>query len=102
MIAAQLACLAFALPVCVNGINDDLTPEEEKAKRVRTTAMSEDQVIDKAKAAVQQNDSFADSAEYAIMPAGDSGWSVTVTSGNGEVRFIVLDGQGEVIKYDGG
>jgi hypothetical protein len=71
------------------------------AKRVRAPSLSEDQALDKAKQAVRQNDSFADSADYVVKPTGDNGWTVTVTGGGGEFRLIVLDDQGEVLRYEG-
>jgi hypothetical protein len=71
------------------------------AKRVRAPSLSEDQALDKAKQAVQQNDSFADSADYAIKPTGENGWTITVTGGGGEFRLIVLDDQGQVLRYEG-
>lgn len=72
----------------------------DKAPTVRKATLTEDQAIEKAKDAVRQHDSFADSATYEVTPIGDAGWQITVTSGR-EVRFVALDGTGEVIKYDG-
>ncbi len=76
--------------------------EADLATRVRTASMSEEQALDKARQAVRDNDSFADSAEYAIKPTGDSGWTVTVNGTGGEWRLIVLDDLGEVLRYEGG
>ncbi len=76
--------------------------EADLATRVRTAAMSEDQALDKARQAVRQNDSFADSAEYSIKPTGDSGWTIEVNGSEGEWRLIVLDDQGDVLRYEGG
>ena len=75
--------------------------EADKSKRVRTATMSEDQALDKARQAVRENDSFADSAEYSIEPTGDSGWTIEVNGNGGEWRLIVLDDQGQVLKYEG-
>ena len=75
--------------------------ESDMARRVRAPSLSEDQALDKARQAVQQNDSFADSAEYSITPTGDAGWTVTVIGSGGEFRLIVLDDQGEVLRYEG-
>ena len=75
--------------------------EADMEKRVRAPSLSEDQALDKAKQAVRQNDSFADSADYAIKATGDSGWTITVTGSGGEFRLIVLDEQGEILRYEG-
>ena len=74
--------------------------EGSTEKRVRTATVTEDQAIVLATEAVRQNDSFADSAEYSARPSGDSGWQITVESGDGQFRIIVLDGEGNVIMYD--
>ncbi len=97
----SLLILLFSAVLVAGGCSG-APSEAEKAKMVRTSALSEDQAVDKAKAAVRQNDSFADSAEYAVSPTGADGWTVTVTGGGGEFRLIVLDAAGEVIRYEGG
>ncbi len=97
----SLLILLFSALLIVSGCSGEPT-EAEKAKTARTATLSEDQAIDKAKAAVRQNDSFADSAEYEVSPTGAAGWTVTVTGGGGEFRLIVLDAAGEVLRYEGG
>ena len=77
-------------------------PEGSTDKRVHSSTVTEERAIELATAAVRQNDSFADSAEYAVTPTGDAGWTITVTGDAGQFRLIVLDSAGEVIKYDGG
>jgi len=76
--------------------------EADQSKRVRTATMTEDQALDKARQVVQERDSFASSAEYAIKPSGDAGWQIEVTGSGGEFRLIVLDEQGDVLRYEGG
>ncbi len=76
--------------------------EGSTAKRVRTATVTEDQAIELAREAVRQNDSFADSAEYSVAPTGNTGWTVTVHGSAGQFRLIVLDGEGSVVRYDGG
>ncbi len=76
--------------------------EGSTEKRVRTATVTEDQAIELAREAVRQNDSFADSAEYSVAPTGNAGWTVTVKGSAGQFRFIVLDAEGKVIRYDGG
>ena len=76
--------------------------EADMAKCVRTATLSEDQALDMARQAVQQNDSFADSAEYSITTTGAAGWTIEVNGSEGEWRLIVLDDQGEVLRYEGG
>ncbi len=75
--------------------------ESDMSKRVRSASLSEGQALDKAKQAVRQNDSFADSAEYSIKPTGENGWTVTVTGNGGQFRLIVLDDAGDILRYEG-
>ncbi len=89
-----LSAVLLTLGGCGGAPSDD-----ELAKRVRTATLSEDQAIEKAREAVRNNDSFADSAEYAASATGDDGWTITVTADDG-FRLIVLDGGGEVIRYE--
>ncbi len=77
-------------------------PEGSADKRVHTSTVSEERAIELATAAVRENDSFADSAEYTVQPTGDAGWTITVNGNGGQFRLIVLDSSGEVIKYEGG
>lgn len=98
----SLLILLFSALLVAGGCGGGKASEDEMAKRVRTATLSEDQALEKAKAAVRQNDSFADSAEYEITPTGTSGWTVTVNGSNGEFRLIVLDDAGVVLKYQGG
>ncbi len=97
----SLLILLFSALLIVSGCGGEPT-EAEKAKTARTATLSEDQAVDKAKAAVRQNDSFADSAEYSVTPLGSDGWTVTVKGSGGEFRLIVLDGAGDVVRYEGG
>ena len=77
-------------------------PEGASEKRVRSSTVTEERAIELAKAAVRENDAFADSAEYTVEPTGDAGWTITVNGNAGQFRLIVIDSGGEVIKYDGG
>lgn len=95
----SLLVLLFSGLLLVGGCSSEPS-DAEKAPRVRTTNLTEDQVMQKAKDIVRQHDSFADSAEYDVEAAGDAGWQVTVESSAGDVRLILLDGNGEVIKYE--
>ena len=76
--------------------------QADKAPRVRTATMSEDQALDKARQAVQDRDSFASTAEYVIKPSGNDRWQIEVNSSGGEFRLIVLDDLGDVVRYEGG
>ncbi len=76
--------------------------EADVAKTVRAPSLSEDQALDKARQAVRERDSFADSAKYSIEPDGASGWTVTVNAGGGEERLILLNDQGDIVLYEGG
>ena len=97
----SLLILLFSALLVLSGCSGEPS-DAEKAKMVRTATLSEDQAVDKARAAVRQNDSFADSAEYSVTPLGGDGWTVTVQGSGGEFRLIVLDGAGEVVRYEGG
>ena len=96
----SLLILLFSALLITSGCGGEPS-ESDMAKRVRAPSLTEDQALDKAKQAVRQNDSFADSAEYSIKPAGDTGWTVTVTGSGGQFRRIILDDVGEVLRYDG-
>jgi len=96
-----LLILLFSALLITGGCGGEPS-ETDRAKRVRVAALSEDQALDRARQVVRENDSFADSAEYSIKPTGDSGWTITVDGSGGEWRLIVLDDQGEVLRYEGG
>ncbi len=93
-----LILLCSAL-LTVGGCGDG-APEGSTEKRVRSATVTEEQAIVLATEAVRQNDSFADRAEYVAKPSGDAGWQITVDSGDGQFRIIVLDAEGKVIMYD--
>ena len=97
----SLLILLFSALLITGGCGGEPS-EADRAKRVRVAALSEDQALDRARQVVRENDSFADSAEYSIKPTGDSGWTITVDGSGGEWRLIVLDDQGEVLRYEGG
>ena len=97
----SLLILLFSALLITGGCGGEPS-ETDRAKRVRVAALSEDQALDRARQVVRENDSFADSAEYSIKPTGDSGWTITVDGSGGEWRLIVLDDQGEVLRYEGG
>ena len=97
----SLLILLFSALLITGGCGGEPSATD-RAKRVRVAALSGGQALDRARQVVRENDSFADSAEYSIKPTGDSGWTITVDGSGGEWRLIVLDDQGEVLRYEGG
>jgi len=79
---------------------------EEQASGIRaprTTKVTEQDAIDIAKGAVSERDGWSDMACEAA-PMGN-GWRITVTRGGagaGDVRIIILDGEGAVSMYQVG
>lgn len=68
------------------------------------TALTEKQVLDIAKAQVAKNDTWGDHAEYALTKEED-GWSVHVwriPKVPGGARYISIDRDGAVVRYDRG
>jgi hypothetical protein len=69
----------------------------------RTTTVTEQGAIDIAKDAASERDGWSDVACEAV-PMGN-GWRITVTRGGGgagNVRIVILDGEGEVTMYQEG
>ena len=64
------------------------------------TTVTEDQAVSIAMDAVRDNDSFAETASYTAKESGN-GWAVTVVDEEaGELRIVVIDGEGNVSKYE--
>ena len=97
----SLLILLFSALLMTGGCGGG-SSEADMATRVRTPSMSEDQALERARQVVRDNDSFADSAEYSIKPTGETGWTITVDGSGGEFRLIVLNDQGDVLRYEGG
>ncbi len=64
----------------------------------RTTAVTEQQAIDLAKAAYRERGSFDDSAQYSAEPSSN-GWQVTIRDSSGNLGLVMLDGEGAVVMY---
>lgn len=89
--------ICVALPLVLGGCGGG--KNSGGATAPRTTNITEDDAIALAMDAVEQNDSFADSADYDAIPRGN-GWQVNVVDdASGAYRMVILDGDGKVIEY---
>ncbi len=66
----------------------------------RTTAVTEQQAVELAKAAYRERGSFDDSAKYSAEPSSN-GWQVTIRDSSGNTGLVMLDGEGAVVMYRG-
>ena len=69
----------------------------------RTTTITEQGAIDIAKDTVRERDGWSDATCEAV--AMGNGWKITVTRGGagaGDVRIVILDGEGAVSMYQQG
>ena len=92
----SLFILLFSALLLLGGCGGGSSGDGSRADR--TTAVTEQQAVDLAKAAYRERDSFDDSAQYAAVPASN-GWQVTIRDSSGNVGLVMLDGEGAVVMY---
>ena len=105
-----LAVIAVGWMITGCGVRD--TPDVPTGTpEVQTSVLTEEEVIDIARKAVQANDTWAERAEFETTKNADHTWSVTVwriegydEDGKpqfvpGGHRFITIDRQGQVTDY---
>ncbi|MHC4218029.1 MAG: hypothetical protein ACYSU7_06180 [Planctomycetota bacterium] len=100
MIRASAVFLAFVL--LAGGCGE--SADEGSLRPPRTTKVTEQAAIDIAKETVRDRDGWSDAGAAEATPMGN-GWTVSVwreTMGSGDVRLVVLDGEGKVIRYQEG
>ncbi len=91
----RLMVLTLVLLV-VTGCGDSKNTAQPTA---RTTTVTEQDAISTATQAVSENDGWSN-AQLKAEPMGN-GWQVTAEGPNGEIRLIMIDGNGAVAKYQG-
>ena len=96
MIRSVILVLSFVL--VAGGCGDKA--KEGSVRPPRTTTVTETDAIDIARSELNERDGWGDSATFEAVPAGN-GWRISARGSGGEVVLIVVDGEGNVVQYQG-
>jgi hypothetical protein len=99
----MIRCFAIVLTLVLFSGGCGEKQQEGSIRAPRTTKVTEQDAINIAKGAVSERDGWTPGGAEA-EPMGN-GWTVTLfrdAVGSGDVRLVVLDGDGNVINYQDG